>query len=331
MPVQTDPPVAVLGAGAWGTALALHLAGQGISVRLWTNLPEHAAQMAKQRCNAAFLPGYPFPEHIGIAENIPQAISAVRYVLVAVPSVGFRQTLEQLPDLAADTGMVWVTKGLDISGEMLHEVALQLLGRQRPLAVLSGPSFAGEVAKGLPAAVVIATKHPAFGKQLAKDFTTLTFQTCSSQDLAGVGTGGVVKNVLAIATGISDGLQLGANARCALITQGLAEMTRLGLALGAEAETFTGLAGMGDLVLTATDNQSRNRRLGLAIGSGLSPEQAEKQIGQVVEGKHNARQLTQLAQKHQVSMPITETIWGILQARLSPADAMLALFQSYNS
>ncbi len=319
-------PVALYGAGSWGTALAFQLARQQVPVHLWTNEADHAAQMASERCNRLFLPGHPFPDLIQTTGDFDAPLEKARYILIAVPSNGFRGTLEKLTTrLKPGIGILWATKGLDTNGEMLHTVAKSLLGDQHPFAILSGPSFAREVAIGLPTAVVIATEHVDFGEQLAEDFNNPSFRTYPSTDLAGVGTGGVVKNVLAIATGISDGMQLGANARCALITRGLAEMTRLGLALGALPETFTGLACLGDLVLTATDDQSRNRRLGLAIGKGATPDLAEKEIGQVVEGKHNARQLTQLAKQQGIEMPITEKVWDILQLKISAADALKAL------
>jgi len=323
---SNERPVALYGAGSWGTALAFQLVRQQVPVHLWTNEPAHAAQMAAERCNNLFLPGHPFPDLIRSTGDFEATLQNARYVLVAVPSNGFRSVLEMLaPLLAPDTGVLWATKGLDPSGEMLHEVAISLLGKKRPLAVLSGPSFAREVAIGLPTAVVIASTHPEFAEQLAHDFNNPSFRTYPSTDLAGVGTGGVVKNVLAIATGISDGMNLGANARCALITRGLAEMTRLGLALGASSETFTGLACLGDLVLTATDDQSRNRRLGLAIGKGATPDDAEREIGQVVEGKHNARQLTALAKRCNVEMPITEMVWEVLQNKITSKEALEAL------
>ena len=319
-------PVALYGAGSWGTALAFQLVRQQVPVHLWTNEASHAAQMAKEHCNNLFLPGYPFPDLIQTTADLKAPLHNARYLLLAVPSHGFRSMLEKLSSrLPPDLGVLWATKGLDTNGEMLHEVAVSLLGNKRPLAVLSGPSFAREVAMGLPTAVVLATTQAEFGQQLAEDFNNHSFRTYPSTDLPGVGTGGVVKNVLAIATGISDGMNLGANARCALITRGLAEMTRLGLALGACAETFTGLACLGDLVLTATDDQSRNRRLGLAIGKGASPDKAEKEIGQVVEGKHNARQLSALAKQHQIEMPITEMVWDVLQNKITPKEALQAL------
>lgn len=324
--MTTAKSVALYGAGSWGTALAFQLARQQVPVNLWTNEAAHAAQMTAEKCNSLFLPGLPFPDIIRPTADFEGTLHQARYVLVAVPSTGFRNVLEQLaPLLAPDTGILWATKGLDPSGEMLHDVATALVGKKRPLAILSGPSFAREVAAGLPTAVVIATTDPAFAKQLSADFNGTAFRTYPSTDLAGVGTGGVVKNVLAIATGISDGMQLGANARCALITRGLAEMTRLGIALGGQAETFTGLAGLGDLVLTATDDQSRNRRFGLAIGRGISSAAAEKQIGQVVEGKHNAKQLTALAKQHKVEMPITEAVWEVLQDHITPQEALKQL------
>lgn len=319
-------PVALYGAGAWGTALAFQLARQQVPVRLWTNEAPHAAQMIAEGCNSLFLPGFPFSPLIQPTGDFAWTLEQARYVLVAVPSNGFRSVLEQLaPRLPKGMGVLWATKGLDPSGELLHEVAISLLGNDRPLAVLSGPSFAREVALRLPTAVVIATRFPDFGEQIAKDFNSPAFHTFPCTDLVGAGIGNVVKNVLAIATGISDGMNFGANARSALITWGLEEMSKLGAALGAQPETFTGLAGIGDLVLTATDDQSRNRRFGLAIGKGEPPDLAEKNIGQVVEGKHNARQLSALAKRCQVVMPITETVWAVLQGEISAKEAMQKL------
>ncbi len=323
---ETTSTIAVLGAGSWGTALALYLARQQFPVRLWAHDPAHVAIMAAARNNARYLDA-PFPPSLQPVANLADAVSNVSLILIAVPSAAFRELTAKLRPLVSPTiGILWATKGLDpLTDQLLHHVAIHFFGAHWPLAILSGPSFAKEVAAGLPTAVVIASHQPAFLKQLISQFNSNRFRTYSSADMVGVETGGVVKNVLAIATGIADGMALGANARSALITRGLAEMTRLGIALGGRAETFTGLAGIGDLVLTATDDQSRNRRFGLAIGKGLPPDQAEKNIGQVIEGRRNAAQVVELAHQHQIEMPISEAVKDILQGRTTPADAMQSL------
>lgn len=317
-------PIAVLGAGSWGTALALHLARLGNAVRLWTIEADHVPEMAAERTNKRYMPGFPFPDSLQPFSDLAVAIENVDDILVAVPSVGFRDTLTMLkPLLKPNMRIVWATKGLDLEGgQLLHDIALEILGKKYPLAVLSGPSFAKEVAAGLPTAVVIASHNTAFAKELIDRFNSPRFRVYSSTDMIGLEVGGVVKNVLAVATGISDGMGFGANARCALIARGLAEMMRLGVALGAKPETITGLAGLGDLVLTCTDNQSRNRRFGLALGRGEDIATAEREIGQVVEGKRNAELVVQLAKKHHIDMPIAEMVCGILQGKFSSTDAM---------
>jgi glycerol-3-phosphate dehydrogenase (NAD(P)+) len=317
-------PIAVLGAGSWGTALALHLARNGNEVRLWTVETDHVPEMAAERTNRRYMPGYPFPDSLHVFSDLAETISTVDDILVAVPSVGFRDTLTMLkPLLKPNMRILWATKGLDLEGgKLLHDIALEILGDKIPLAVLSGPSFAKEVAAALPTAVVIASHDQAFAKELLSRFNSPRFRIYLSTDIAGLEVGGVVKNVMAVATGISDGMGFGANARCALIARGLAEMMRLGTALGAKPETITGLAGLGDLVLTCTDDQSRNRRFGLALGRGQDIAAAEREIGQVVEGKRNAELVLQLAQQHKVEMPIAEMVWNILQGKSSPSDAM---------
>jgi glycerol-3-phosphate dehydrogenase (NAD(P)+) len=317
-------PVAILGAGSWGTALALYLARRQQAVHLWTHEADRIATMQSDRANNRYLPGYPFPESLTLTSVLNEALANVSDIVIAVPSAGFRDVLLTLkPLLDARTRIAWATKGLDLNtGQLLHEVAQEILGTQRAYAIISGPSFAREVAAGLPTAVVVASTQPSFGKDLTTRFNSSLLRIYNSVDMVGVEVGGIVKNVLAIATGVSDGMQMGANARSALITRGLAEMTRLGLALGGQYETFTGLAGIGDLVLTCTDNQSRNRRFGLALGMGKSAVEAEREIGQVIEGKRNAELVVQLAQKHKVEMPITETVWEILQGNITLQEAM---------
>lgn len=320
-------PIVVLGAGSWGTALALHLARIGEPVRLWSVEADHIAEMIKDRVNKRYLPTFPFPDNLHPIADLANAMQDVKDVLIAVPSVGFHDTLVLLkPFITAKHRLVSATKGLDPkTGQLLHEVAEEVLGSNYAYAALSGPSFATEVAAGLPTAVMIASQNENFAKDLYRRFNHLTFRVYLSKDIIGVEVGGVVKNVLAIATGISDGMGFGANARCALITRGLAEMMRLGKALGAESDTFMGLSGMGDLILTCTDNQSRNRRFGLALGQGKNPDQIKKEIGQVVEGEHNAELVMNLAKKLQVEMPIVEAVWLILHGKLSPKEAMVNL------
>jgi glycerol-3-phosphate dehydrogenase (NAD(P)+) len=316
-------PIAILGAGSWGTALALYLARRGQTVRLWTAEPERAETLNATRVNERYLPGHPFPDCLQISSDLKTAVDAAD-ILIAVPSVGFHDTLLALkPFVAATTPLVWATKGLEPgTGALLHEVAKQTLGNERAYAILSGPSFAKEVAAGLPTAVVVASQKQAFANQLLQRFNSQLLRVYLSTDITGVEIGGVVKNVLAIAAGISDGMKLGSNARSALITRGLAEMIRLGLAVGGQAETFTGLAGLGDLILTCTDNQSRNHRFGMALGNGKSIAAAEQEIHQVIEGKRNAELVALLAKKLNVEMPISAMVWEILQGTITPQDAL---------
>jgi len=317
-------PVAVLGAGSWGTALALYLSRQGQQVRMWSIEVPHVASMIAERTNNLYLPGFPFPSTLMPTANLAEAVVGVEDIIVAVPSIGYHDTLAMLkPHLLSDMRLVCATKGLDNdTGRLLHTIAREVVGKEHPYAVLSGPSFAREVAAGLPTAVVIASENQHFAQDLLRRFNTSIFRIYLSDDVIGVEIGGVVKNVIAIAAGISDGMELGANARSALITRGLAEMIRLGMALGAHWETFTSLAGVGDLMLTCGDNQSRNRRLGLAIGKGQKIEEAEREIGQVVEGKKNVEQVVQLAKQYTVEMPICETVLEILQGKTTLRRAM---------
>lgn len=321
-------PIAILGAGSWGTALALHLVNAGQTVSLWTLDADHADAMNLTKENQRYLPGIPLPTSLHISADLKKTLDHVQDILIVVPSVGFKDTLLLMkPFLTDKMRIAWATKGIDLeTGKLLHEVAQEIAGKERSYAVLSGPSFAKEVAAGLPTAVVIASHSQVFAHDLMLRFNAGYFRVYLSTDVTGVELGGTVKNVLAIATGISDGMGFGANARCALITRGLAEMQRLGQALGCQEDTLTGLAGLGDLVLTCTDNQSRNRRFGLAIGKGeTSASEAERAIGQVVEGKRNAELVVRLAKKQGVEMPISETVLAVLQDKLTPLAAMKKL------
>lgn len=315
----------VLGAGSWGSALAIYLARQQHSVVLWGHRPDEMQTLQTERSNKHFLPGFSFPEQLTISSDLKDAFlqaGDTATVLIMVPSHAFRDiTLRIKPFLSTKMGILWGTKGLTQEGQFLHTICQQNCGHL-PLGVLSGPSFAKEVACSLPTAVTIATDTPSFGEQMLKAFHSEVFRVYLSQDLIGVQLGGVVKNVLAIAVGMSDGLGFGANARAALITRGLAELCRLGNALGAQMTTLMGLSGVGDMVLTCTDNQSRNRRFGLALGEGRSIEEAEHTIGQVVEGKKNVKQVMTLADKNGVEMPICEQVYAVLYDGLLPQQAV---------
>jgi len=328
METVRQQPIAILGAGSWGTALALYLARLGQEVRLWTCETDHAEIMLAEKMNNRYLPGIPFPPSLVPTLSIKEAVKGVKDILLVVPSEGFRDTINFLkPVLQPTMRLICAAKGLDpLTGQLLHEVKEEMLGTSHPYAILSGPSFAREVAMGLPTAVVIASPNEPFSQELWQRFNSPLFRIHLSTDLVGVEIGGSVKNVIAIATGLSDGLENGANARSVLMTRALEEMMRLGLALGAQSSTFMGLAGIGDLILTCTDNQSRNRRFGLALAKGKNAADAAREISQVVEGKRNAELIAQLAKKTQVTMPIVEMVWNIVQEKMNPTEAMQQLF-----
>ena len=324
---QRLPPVAVLGAGSWGTALAVQFARGGRAVRLWGRAAGQLERMARERVNTRYLPDTPFPDSLAVHTALPAALGGARDVLVAVPSLGLRALLTELaPHLSSQMHVAWATKGFEAdSGKLPHQVAREVLGAARPGAVLSGPTFAREVGAGLPTAMTIASPDAAYAKQLAGELSSASFRAYSSTDILGVEIGGAVKNALAVGAGLCDGLGFGANTRVALITRGLKEMTRLGVALGARAETFMGLAGLGDLVLTCTDDQSRNRRFGLLLARGLTPEAALAQIGQAVEGFAAARAIRAVAARAQVEMPLCEMAYRVLYEGLAPQEAVRAL------
>jgi len=324
--MSVDSPILVLGAGSWGTALALVLARNKHSIWLWSHEQAHVTQMRTERQNSQFLPDYPFPDQIEIIDDVSK-VGETQRILVVVPSHAFHTTLSRIkPYFQPDTHLCWATKGFEYdTGLLLHEVAYNVLGQQA-FSVLSGPSFATEVAKQLPTAVTIASDKTEHAQFWVNAFHDPYFRPYLSRDLIGVQIGGAVKNVMAIAAGIADGLGFGANTRAALITRGLAEMLRLGMAMGGQAETFMGLAGMGDLVLTCTDNQSRNRRFGVALAQGQKThEQILAEIGQVVEGIHAAREVSQLARKYQVEMPIVDHVQQVLTQQMTPKQAVQSL------
>jgi glycerol-3-phosphate dehydrogenase (NAD(P)+) len=325
---QDAAAISVLGAGSYGTALAIALARNGHRTLLWGHRPEQVATLAADRCNKVFLPDAPFPASLEPEASLERAVRASRDLLIVVPSHVFADLLRQLkPFLRPDSRIAWATKGLDpASGNLLQQVAREILGEQIPLAVLSGPTFAKELAMGLPTAISLGSTDAGFARELADLLHCgRSFRVYLNDDMVGLQLGGAVKNVIAIGAGLADGLGFGANARTALITRGLVELQRLGVALGAEQETFMGMAGLGDLVLTCTDNQSRNRRFGLALGQGKSVDTAMAEIGQVVEGYRNAAEVHQLAARHGVEMPICEQVYQVLYEGKNAREAALAL------
>lgn len=327
VPAAARPATAVLGAGSWGTALAVHLARTGHPTVLWGRDAAQMAAFAAARCNTRYLAATPFPASLRVESDLAGAVAGADELLLAVPSHGFRECLEQIaPLMRPGMRLAWATKGFELdTGKLPHQVANEVIGVEVPKAVLSGPTFAREVGLGLPTAMTVASRDDDYALALARGLSGQNFRAYASTDVVGVEVGGATKNVLAIGAGISDGLGFGANTRVALITRGLAEMMRLGVALGAEKDTFMGLAGLGDLVLTCTDDQSRNRRFGLALAAGKSTAEAQREIGQVVEGVLAARAIRDVASKHRVEMPIAEQISRVLYAGLAPRDAVAAL------
>lgn len=326
---SVNKSIVVLGAGSYGTALAICLARNGHKTVLWGRDSHHIAEMAVSRGNEKYLPGSRFPDSLVLEADLKKAVQASSNILVVVPSHAFGDMLNQMkPHLLADAKVAWATKGLDPeSGDLLQTVARKVLGDKISLAVLSGPTFAKEMAAGLPTAISLASTNEDFAQEISDLLhCEKTFRVYNNKDFIGIQLGGAVKNVIAIAAGMADGIGFGANARTALITRGLAEMTRLGLTLKADPATFMGMAGLGDLVLTCTDNQSRNRRFGLALGNGDDVEQAMKDIGQVVEGYRNTKEVHILAKRMGVEMPIVEQVYQVLycdkDARLAASDLL---------
>ena len=319
-------PVAVLGAGSWGTALAVQMARGDHPTILWGRDAVQLQALAEERCNARYLPGVAFPTALAVSVALEDALSRCGDVLIAVPSHAFRATLAQLAGgLQPHSRVAWATKGFETgSGHLPHRIAQEILGA-RPCAVVSGPTFAREVGAGLPTAMTIASADGRFAADLAGRLAGPLFRVYTQTDITGVEVGGSVKNVIAIGCGIADGMGFGANTRVALITRGLAEMTRLGVALGAQRDTLMGLAGLGDLVLTCTDDQSRNRRLGLAIGRGEDFAAAERNIHQVVEGVRAAAAVHRVAMRLGVEMPICTEVYRVLYEGRPTGVAVSAL------
>ena len=328
MQYRRAEPITVVGAGSWGTALAIQLAREGHATKLWGRDGAQLDAMRRARCNARYLPDAAFPASLRVVDELSEALNGAGDALIAVPSHSFRATLESIkPHLGQGTRVAWATKGFEIeSGLLPHQVALQVLG-SRSGAVLSGPTFAREVGAGLPTAMTVASQDARFAKELALSLSGPNFRAYTQIDITGVEVGGAVKNVIAIGSGIADGMGFGANTRVALITRGLAEMMRLGVKLGAVRETFMGLAGLGDLVLTCTDNQSRNRRFGMALGQDRSTSEAQAEIHQVVEGLPAASAIHAVAQRLGVDMPICREVYRVMHEGKPVRAAVQALME----
>ena len=318
--------VAVVGAGAWGTALAISAAQQHHAV-LWSRNPAHAQSLQRERCNTQYLPGVALPSALHISHGpVADLLPGLDLLVLATPVAALRSTLESLAPHMGATPVVWVCKGFapedggPLPHEVAHAVSPQLMG-----GALSGPSFAIEVARGQPTALVAASAHALVRERMAAVFHSPSLRVYGNDDIVGVEVGGAVKNVLAIATGLCDGMQLGLNARAALITRGLAEITRLGLAMGARADTFMGLSGLGDLVLTATGDLSRNRQVGMALAQGKSLPLILQALGHVAEGVYTAHTVVQRAQHLGVDMPIAQAVVSVLQGHTTPQQAVAAL------
>ena len=314
--------IAVLGAGAWGTALAVAFSRRH-EVTLWARDAAQTEAMRSTRENARYLPGCPLPATLRIEADFAAAAGASELNVIATPLAGLRETLHLLRAIAPATPVIWVCKGLEAGSQMLpHQIVAEELGEGVPCGALTGPSFAEEVAQGLPTAITLAAADGAFAESMAQALHNSRLRVYANHDVIGAEVGGAVKNVMAIATGICDGMGFGLNARAALITRGLAEITRLGLALGGKRETFMGLAGMGDLILTCTGDLSRNRRVGLALAKGLPLERILRELGHTAEGVSSAREVAVLAGRLGIDMPITQAVRSVLYEGLPASQAV---------
>jgi len=318
--------IAVLGAGAWGSALAISLSARH-QISLWTKDPDHAVEMDSQRINQSFLPGYSLPRSLKITSVLNEALNAVDLALIVVPIAGLRETLRAVAASKIRVPILWGCKGFESETSHLpHQVVEEEYSSSlSSCGVLSGPSFAEEVAQGLPTALTLASKDADFSTKIAAELHNSRLRIYTSQDVIGVETGGAVKNVITIAAGISDGVGFGHNARAALITRGLMEITRLGLGLGGSMETFMGLAGVGDLILTSTGDLSRNRRVGLMLAEGKSLNDILNELGHVAEGVHTAQSVLQLGHQLNIEMPITQAVCSILHEGVSARNAVEVL------
>ncbi len=321
--------IAVLGAGAWGTALAMHISNQH-QVSLWARNAGHVSGMRKARSNPMYLGDFQFNQHLQVEDDLGAAIDDAELILSVVPTAGFRSILKQINQLKSSKPIIWAHKGLEpLSAKLPHEVALEELGDPKisgqQWGALSGPSFAAELVRGLPTAVTLACNDAAFALQAANLIHGNNLRVYNSSDVIGASVGGALKNVMAIAAGISDGMGFGNNARAALITRGLAEIMRFGVALGAKTETFMGLAGAGDLILTCTGQYSRNREVGLQLASGKALEDVLKGLGHVAEGVNTAREVIRRADSMGIDMPITFEVNQALTHGKSAREAVMDL------
>lgn len=317
--------IAVLGAGSWGTALALVLARNGHSVYLWAKNLSHIEAMQRERQNKQYLAGVEFPVNLKVEAQLATVLQHIDEILIATPSHAFQEIITRIkPYLKAGQGISWATKGLDPSARFLDEVVRDITG-DRPMALLTGPSFAREVAENLPTAVVVASNNADYGRTIQALFQASCFRVYRSEDLIGAEIGGAVKNVLALAVGMAEGLGFHTNTKAALMTRGLAEMMRLGEALGAKRETLTGLSGLGDLILTCSDPQSRNLRFGRLLGEGMNKTEACQKIGQVVESIGTTEIICKLARQYSINMPISEAVYSILYENISIKAIIKAL------
>ncbi len=319
--------IAVLGAGSWGTALSALMARNGHRVTLWGRDAQTVEAIDARHENPRYLPGIPLPDNLRASTDLAATVAGADWVLVVTPSHAFTETVTALkPLLPAGAGVAWATKGFEPgSGRFLHEVAGDLLGADVPLAVVTGPSFAKEVTLGLPTAVTVHGEWPDFTQRVAEALHGPAFRAYTGDDMVGAELGGAMKNVLAVATGVADGMQLGLNARAGLITRGLNEMLRLAAVIGGRPETLMGLAGLGDLVLTCTGDLSRNRRLGLALGRGQALADAVREIGQVVESVQTADEVMRQAERHGIDLPISAAVRAVLHGEITPAEGLKQL------
>lgn len=323
------PVLTVLGAGAYGTAISIALSQNGHKILLWGRNKTHIKKLQTYRCNQTYLPHIPFPPTLHIEESLYTASHACQNLLIAVPSHAFSNMLKKLKKIHTNNNIriIAASKGIEPkTGRLLHDVTRDILGDNTPFAIISGPTFAKELAMGLPTAITLASNNIIFRKYIHNLLCcNKNFRIYINTDIIGIQIAGAIKNIIAIGTGISDGIGFGANARTALITRGLAEMSRLGIAIGATSKIFTGLAGLGDLVLTCTDNQSRNRRFGILLGKGINILQAKKDIGQIIEGLSNTKDIYMLAIKKKIDMPITKEIYQILYCNKNVHEAARSL------
>lgn len=317
--------IAVLGAGAWGTALAINLCSRH-QVTLWTKFTDHLAELTSLRENKSFLPDFPLPESLGLTADLNSALDGVDLAIIVVPVAALRETMRSIVATGKPVPVIWGCKGFESKvAKLPHQIVGEEYDGIAPYGVLSGPSFAQEVAQGLPTALVLASNDEAFSQTLAPKLHSKLLRIYSSNDIVGVEIGGAVKNVITIAAGISDGMGFGHNARAALITRGLLEMMRLGIKLGGRKETFMGLSGVGDLILTCTGDLSRNRRVGLMLAEGQSLSEILEKLGHVAEGVHTAEEVQRLSQTLDIEMPIIQAVCSILNEEISAREAVQQL------